>query len=917
MPTVNYNERSWAIDLISDINLWLSQRNILIKRAGGENTLKSGKKSLYPDVLLFGDVETGRVLQGWELKMPDTPLEDQELIRNAKLKAKLLSLNSFLLWNVSKAILYRIEDSNDLTVVKTWNNLSHITTRDEVLQNKPAINLMLVEILNDISGFISRGAVKSVSVVTILSSEAVSTLVQNNLSSYAEALNNGARADSAFSDEMTLWWRYAKNDYPEEHDKFVVLARNNLLFLVNKFLFAHILKSYQADADAVDTIDHTVDVETALKIFNLISEKCDFWNIFQTQQGEQLLTPNAWQDVLSFNDLLKEFAFSKIDKSLLHDLIGLTVYRDKRKFAGQFSTPPELAKFITRLTINNVQLDVIDPCCGTGTIAKEIYNLKKEQLGAERSLATLWASDKFSLPLQMAMFNLVDPEALGFVTKVFKEDATRLSLGESIKLREPFKGNIITLELPKFGYIISNLPFVRQEDLELLNPNILEINTTIAEKLGNDFKLDGKSDLYAYLPFYFWNLLAINGKTSIIVSNSWLGTAWGQKFYQALSGFFDIENIVVSGSGRWFSNAKVVTNIITLKRKDVPALPNGSEIIKFTVTKLKLTDYSSEVLQELAAIISSAEESVDEADVSVHKYSQARIDEILGLGLNLNSFFSDVEWLLDFKEKLIKISDLFDIGRGERRGWDKLFYPDTDSEIEEKYLKPVLKTPRSIERLVTEPDAIAFCCDKSKGELETLDDVGALAWINKFEGQTNERGVPLPVSLARKGMYWYTMLPTTMAEIVTNINFGDRLYFARFEEPTFVNQRLVRFTRKSDDVDYELCHALMNSLIGLFYIEAMGIGRGDDALDLSSNKFENDLRIINPILISSEDRSIILSLFASLEERKILKIEEELERADRNAFDDAVLNAIGCTEYKDRIKDALLMLYRIRKTATS
>ena len=40
-------------------------------------------------------------------------------------------------------------------------------------------------------------------------------------------------ADNDFLNEITLWWRYAKNDYPEEQDKFVVLARNNLLFLVN------------------------------------------------------------------------------------------------------------------------------------------------------------------------------------------------------------------------------------------------------------------------------------------------------------------------------------------------------------------------------------------------------------------------------------------------------------------------------------------------------------------------------------------------------------------------------------------------------------------------------------------------------------------------------------------------------------
>lgn len=911
MPTINYNERSWAIDLITDANLWLSQRNTTIKRAGGENTLKSGSKSLFPDVLLFGDLEKGRILQGWELKMPDTSLEDEEFIKNAKIKAKLLSLNSFLLWNVSKAVLYKIEENDTLTVVKNWNNLGHIQTREEVLQNKDEINLMLVEILNDLNAFITDGTIKSTSVVTALSSEAVSVLVQNNLGSYAEALKNEAITDSSFSEEITLWWRYAKNDYPEEQDKFIVLARNNLLFLVNKFIFAHILKSYQIDASAVDNINQDTDVGTAIKNFDLISEKCDFWNIFQSQKGEELVPQSIWDDILSFNNLLKEFNFSKIEKTLLHDLIGLTVYKNKRKFAGQFTTPPELARIAVRLTIKDRNLPAIDPCCGTGTIAKEIYNFKKEQIGVEQSLDTLWASDKFSLPLQMAMFNLADPEALGFIIKIFKEDATQLSVGQEIQLHEPFKGTTISKTLPKFSYIISNLPFVQQEDLEFLNPRATEINGVIAEKIGNEFILDGRSDLYAYLPFYFWDLLDVDGKMSIIVSNSWLGTAWGEKFYKVLSRFFVVENVTTSGNGRWFENAKVVTNIITLKKKEHPEIETENEITKFTIMKKKLDDYSPENLEEIMAIVST-QQSIDEDDVSVNSYTKSDMNKIQAMGLNLNSFFSKNEWILELDNKFIKISDLFEVGRGERRGWDKLFYPDMENEIEQEYLKPVLKTPRSINNLIAEPDAVAFCCDKSKEELERLGHTGALSWINRFEGQVNENNIPLTTSLARRGIFWYTMLPSTMAEMVTSINFGDRLFFARFQRPTFVNQRLVGFKPKSEDVDVRLCHALMNSLVSLFYIEAMGTGRGEGALDLSKNKIENDLKIINPQLIGNENKTKILRLFEILEERDIGTIEEELEKEDRINFDNAVLEAIGCLHLREQIKNSLLNLYKIR-----
>lgn len=91
---LKYNERSWAIDLISYINQ-IVNKNGQINRAGGEFSLVGRGQALFPDVLLFGDHGTGHILQGWELKMPDTAIDDVEFYENAKEKAKRLGLNSF------------------------------------------------------------------------------------------------------------------------------------------------------------------------------------------------------------------------------------------------------------------------------------------------------------------------------------------------------------------------------------------------------------------------------------------------------------------------------------------------------------------------------------------------------------------------------------------------------------------------------------------------------------------------------------------------------------------------------------------------------------------------------------------------------------------------------------------------------
>ncbi len=66
--TPGYNERAWAIDVISEINSYAATRSRAIVRAGGEYTVSGQSGSLFPDVLLFGDSSGSLVQQGWELK---------------------------------------------------------------------------------------------------------------------------------------------------------------------------------------------------------------------------------------------------------------------------------------------------------------------------------------------------------------------------------------------------------------------------------------------------------------------------------------------------------------------------------------------------------------------------------------------------------------------------------------------------------------------------------------------------------------------------------------------------------------------------------------------------------------------------------------------------------------------------------
>ena len=99
-------------------------------------------------------------------------------------------------------------------------------------------------------------------------------------------------------------------------------------------------------------------------------------------------------------------------------------------------------------------------------------------------------------------------------------------------------------------------------------------------------------------------------------------------------------------------------------------------------------------------------------------------------------------------------------------------------------------------------------------------------------------GKPLPKVLKRKGMEWYELQEKEIAEIFTMMNPDKRFFFARFETPSFVNQRLIGLNHKPDYEDMELNHALLNSIFTIFCIEAAGFGEDWEFLILTRIRFK-------------------------------------------------------------------------------
>jgi hypothetical protein len=236
--------------------------------------------------------------------------------------------------------------------------------------------------------------------------------------------------------------------------------------------------------------------------------------------------------------------------------------------------------------------------------------------------------------------------------------------------------------------VVSNLPFVRFEDLVKLNASAKVVRQAINADLDARNQLSNKSDLYAYVLLYLRHVIEDDGKIGVIISNAWLGADWGQAFRKALLKYFSIVNVVVSAKGRWFANAKVVTTLLVLQKR-VDGAP-ADETINFITTQQSIYQWidARNVKQIAQDILLTKHTSTN---ITAQKLSLLQVNQLEQLGIGWSAMFVNLSWLSQFTLHLIPASNHVDIARGARRGWDKLFYPDLGHGIEPEFIQLVLE----------------------------------------------------------------------------------------------------------------------------------------------------------------------------------------------------------------------------------
>lgn len=894
--SLKYNERSWGIDLVSYINQVLLEINLPIKKAGGEFTIHTENKTqLFPDLVLFSDILGSTAVQGWELKMPETPITSLSFIANAKEKAQRLNLKSFVLGNGREFVIYTLQNQ-EFAPYKHWI-IPEIHNRNDMIIHHELWKKSIKEILVTISELVSTDYIKVTTFDNIFSDKLYNDFLTKHTQVQAESYTLKMLEDADFESQVIQWY----NENKLEFGKLTAaqaLAQTNIISWLNCFIFAHYLKYFNANAEPIKQINTDTSLEQGMKVMQQITEKCDFMSVFKIKLGMQEIGESLWNSLLELNSLLTACNFDDIDQKTLHKVIDNTLSYSRKKLAGQFSTPPLLAQLLTLISIKNRSQTVLDPCCGTGTIVKAVYDLKRQKgQTVEQALNTTWASDKFSFPLQLCTIALADPQGIGQVINAFQQDVLTIKKEQEVKFIDPFTGATLVKKLPPIHSVVSNLPFVNFLEVSKMNQEIEQLATS----------LGGKSDLYSYILLNLKNLVETNGRIGVIISNSWLGADWSRAFKQELLQSYKLLRVVTSAKGRWFQNADVVTNILVLENSQPPE----EHQIDFISIEQDINSLTPEEIEKLSLNILQRNNIKDQLSLtSVSNKTLQLLDEY---GLTWTACFTNLNWLNTISNKALPLSKFFDIKRGERRGWDEMFYPRAGHNIEPEFIKPVLLSTRNLGgMLIASPDAEAFCCSKTITELALEKSLGAYHWIEKFANSVNTIGKPLPQVLERANLHWYEMSDDTCADLVVSLNPDKRLCFYRLQERSFVNQRMIRFTAHNDQIDIPLMHALLNSTISLFLLEAAGFGRGLGALDLNANKLKL-LKVLDPSLLLDADKDSIMRAFSPLCSRSILSLDLELQQEDRKNFDLVIIKAFKLHLTLDDVYASILRLYNIRQ----
>lgn len=939
---IKRNERDWAGQLISWIKSSIDRKTTVFQDATNDTgvKMKSGRTK-FPDILLFIDKTSGVIFNGWELKFPDTAVDDTIMLENALEKAHKLHSDSFVTWNGAEAIIWHINDEeytlDGLSKLKIYPKVSTINSREDLAdpvkfaQHEPLLKERTEEILHDLDSLYRNGALKpalDISKNIISAVREASTII---IPQFQEAIIQEKGSNRAFRDEFNKWKIYEsstlkilksssrKKEYviPEQ-----VLAKFTFYNLIGKTIFYLTLcENLSGELEPI-TFDENESSKDLLNSYFDKAKKIDYQAIFRPYFTDSIeysvLVDKA---IYALLEVLTTFDFKVLPTEVIGHILENLVPDDEKQKFGQYFTNEVLAKLVAFPVIKTNKDVLFDPTCGTGTFLSSFYEIL-QALGTkehEELLRQIWGNDVSHFPAILSVINLYkqDVVATNNFPRVMRNDFFNLEVGEKVVFPDSHDHNKhIDVPIPTFDGIASNFPFIQQEDIpnEKLSAFFREQFQSGQQAFLKDktFKINERSDYFTYCIYNADKFLKPDGCLSAITSNAWLGKEYGFQFKKFLLDNFHIRYVVKSNAEHWFKDSQVSTIYFVLDKMQ-SCKPTKFITLNRKLSELFVAESKSGQIQQIENFYSDIDNCSDshnelwekdnffadlykrkDGSLSVCLASKDCLLDSLENKTNWGQFFLSTNLFGGFENCLTQYyPSIVKVFRGERTGWNPMFViKDRDiksSRINEKYLVPYVKSSSELQQIEFNDNYKfrAFVCQDEKKDI----DKRTKSWIDKFVNAPNKNGSQtISEACAGHRPYWYSLNPKR-AHIITAINPYERFFFTFAKEPFVIDQRLIAM-QVQDGYDVELIAALLNSIITFLILEMRGTSRNLGALDLNAD-FLKQLKILNPTILNGKQRDMIIKAFAPLKTRTVDSVFIEFTKEDRINFDKIVLSCFG------------------------
>jgi len=434
------------------------------------------------------------------------------------------------------------------------------------------------------------------------------------------------------------------------------LAREMAYVLLNKIVFYKVLERYY-NTPRLEPFYEKGTAQTCNMYLSKLRElfdkavevSKDFEAIFKTGIYDAIDLVESEEVLNALDWLIRLIDNYEIER--LGDIVGF-IYEElippeERHLLGQFYTPRPIAELIVKWCIRSPDDKILDPGCGSGTFLVEAYK-RLAELKLKRSfkdikhvsedvhrqiLRQLYGIDINEFPAHLTAMNLAmkNVRAPSTEMNIFVRDYFTVRSG--FKLLAPYK--VKTLEgekeadivLMDFDAVVGNPPYTRWGQLSR------EVQNHIITTIGNILK---RYDLLPqagrrgaeYNMFVFWithsiDFLKEGGRLGMIVSDSWLQTAYGVRFGRLLAEHFKI-HAIIDISVRVFPVPLIGSCIVLLERcSDENERNNNTTAFVYLNVKKGSIDIA-EILK-LVELKQHINVSTDNYDVSVKVYRQSEL----------------------------------------------------------------------------------------------------------------------------------------------------------------------------------------------------------------------------------------------------------------------------------------------------